>query len=54
MFDARYYLRSKRFIAYQLAMIFTVVGECMATYTLEKCVLVPNFVLRRKLIYISI
>jgi len=36
MFDPKYYLRRQRFIAYQLAMIFTVVGECMATYTLDK------------------
>jgi hypothetical protein len=36
MFDPKYYLRSRRFIAYQLAMIFTVVGESTATYTLDK------------------
>ena len=38
MFNPRYYLRRQRFVAYQLAMIFTVVGECMATYTLDKYV----------------
>lgn len=42
MFDAKYYLRSQRFIAYQLAMIFTVVGECLATYTLDKYALPPG------------
>ena len=36
MFDPKYYLRSQRFIAYQLAMIFTVVGESTATYTLDR------------------
>ena len=29
MFNPRYYLRRQRFLAYQLAMIFTVVGECI-------------------------
>ena len=50
MFDPRYYLRSQRFIIYQLAMIFTVVGECMATYTLDKSALPLCSVLRRELI----
>ena len=36
MFDPKYYLRRQRFIAYQLAMIFTVVGESTATYTLDR------------------
>lgn len=36
MFDRKYYLRRQRFIAYQLAMIFTVVGESTATYTLDR------------------
>jgi hypothetical protein len=42
MFDPKYYLRSRRFIAYQLAMIFTVVGESTATYTLDKYVIAPR------------
>lgn len=42
MFNPRYYLRRQRFVAYQLAMIFTVVGECMATYTLDRYVLVAD------------
>lgn len=42
MFDRKYYLRSQRFIAYQLAMIFTVVGESTATYTIDKCVLLSQ------------
>lgn len=42
MFDPKHYLRSRCFIAYQLAMIFTVVGESTATHTLDKYVIAPR------------
>jgi len=42
MFDKRYYLRRDRFVVYQIAMIFTVVGECMATNTLDKYLQLQN------------
>lgn len=43
MFDKRYYLRPERFVIYQLAMIFTVVSECLATYSLDKYVQSHHF-----------
>ncbi|KDQ50994.1 hypothetical protein JAAARDRAFT_211425 [Jaapia argillacea MUCL 33604] len=36
MFDKRYHLRPIRFVWYQLAMIVTVVAECVATYSMSK------------------
>jgi len=36
MFDKRYYLRPERFVIYQLAMVLTVVSECLATYSLDR------------------
>jgi hypothetical protein len=42
MFNPTYYLRRQRFVAYQLAMIFTVIGECMATDTLDKYLELQN------------
>ncbi|EPQ51693.1 hypothetical protein GLOTRDRAFT_132957 [Gloeophyllum trabeum ATCC 11539] len=36
MWNKAYHLRSERFILYQLAMVITVVAECLATYALDK------------------
>lgn len=36
MFQKRYHFRSQRFVWYQLAMLFTVVSECLATYCLDR------------------
>jgi len=44
MFDKRYHLRRERFVVYQLAMLLTVVGECLATYTLDKYLQIQNIV----------
>jgi hypothetical protein len=42
MFQKRYHFRSQRFVWYQLAMIFTVVSECLATYCLDKYLALQN------------
>jgi len=44
MFQKRYHYRSARFVWYQLAMIFTVVSECLATYTLDRYLELQNTV----------